>query len=111
MGIVLEYNFFPLYLVAAMFLGMDLPGLNLPNPQKTYVMIGFVAWHIGTEVVLEIHAYRLSKRGNLLGKPCDVASLLFYSSIFLFLLHHFYTDYWDLSFLVLVVDPYKASHY
>uniref|UniRef100_A0A8C0XCM5 Ferric-chelate reductase 1 n=1 Tax=Castor canadensis TaxID=51338 RepID=A0A8C0XCM5_CASCN len=52
--------------VAAMFLGMDLPGLNLPNPQKTYVMIGFVAWHIGTEVVLEIHAYRLSKRGEIL---------------------------------------------
>nr|XP_031313534.1 ferric-chelate reductase 1 isoform X5 [Camelus dromedarius] len=49
--------------VAAMFLGMDLPGLNLPGPQKTYAMIGFVAWHVGAEIVLEIHAYRLSRKG------------------------------------------------
>lgn len=52
--------------VAAMFLGMDLPGLNLPDPQKTYTMIGFVAWHIGTEIVLEIHAYRLSRKVEIL---------------------------------------------
>lgn len=52
--------------VAAMFLGMDLPGLNLPDPQKTYAMIGFVAWHIGTEIVLEIHAYRLSRQVEIL---------------------------------------------
>lgn len=52
--------------VAAMFLGMDLPGLTLPDPQKTYAMIGFVIWHIGTEVVLEIHAYRLSQRVEIL---------------------------------------------
>jgi hypothetical protein len=53
-----------------MFLGMDLPGLNLPSPQKTYAMMGFVVWHIGTEVILEIHAYRLSRKGSLLGKHC-----------------------------------------
>uniref|UniRef100_A0A8D2AN73 Ferric-chelate reductase 1 n=1 Tax=Sciurus vulgaris TaxID=55149 RepID=A0A8D2AN73_SCIVU len=52
--------------VAAMFLGMDLPGLNLPSPQKTYAMIGFVTWHIGTEIVLEIHAYRLSRKVEIL---------------------------------------------
>ncbi|XP_038167202.1 ferric-chelate reductase 1 isoform X2 [Arvicola amphibius] len=52
--------------VAAMFLGMDLPGLNLPGPQKTYAMMGFVVWHIGTEVLLEIHAYRLSRKVEIL---------------------------------------------
>ncbi|MBZ3885591.1 Ferric-chelate reductase 1 [Sciurus carolinensis] len=52
--------------VVAMFLGMDLPGLNLPSPQKTYAMIGFVTWHIGTEIVLEIHAYRLSRKVEIL---------------------------------------------
>ncbi|XP_051021792.1 ferric-chelate reductase 1 [Acomys russatus] len=52
--------------VAAMFLGMDLPGLNLPSPHKTYAMMGFVVWHIGTEVVLEIHAYRLSRKVEIL---------------------------------------------
>ncbi|XP_055484195.1 ferric-chelate reductase 1 [Psammomys obesus] len=52
--------------VAAMFLGMDLPGLKLPGPQKTYVMMGFVVWHIATEVVLEIHAYRLSRKVEIL---------------------------------------------
>ncbi|XP_072690772.1 ferric-chelate reductase 1 isoform X4 [Canis lupus baileyi] len=52
--------------VAAMFLGMDLPGLDLPGPWKTYVMIGFVAWHVGTEILLEIHAYRLSRKVEIL---------------------------------------------
>ncbi|XP_049472705.1 ferric-chelate reductase 1 [Panthera uncia] len=52
--------------VAAMFLGMDLPGLNLPGPWKTYAMTGFVAWHVGTEIVLEIHAYRLSRKVEIL---------------------------------------------
>ncbi|XP_049736234.1 ferric-chelate reductase 1 [Elephas maximus indicus] len=52
--------------VAAMFLGMDLPGLNLPKPWKTYAMIGFVAWHVGTEIVLEIHAYRLTRKVEIL---------------------------------------------
>ncbi|XP_066102891.1 ferric-chelate reductase 1 [Saccopteryx bilineata] len=52
--------------VAAMFLGMDLPGLNLPGPWKTYAMIGFVAWHVGVEILLEVHAYRLSRRVEIL---------------------------------------------
>ncbi|KAM4871624.1 ferric-chelate reductase 1 [Thomomys bottae] len=52
--------------VAAMFLGMDLPGLDLPCPQKTYTMIGFVGWHIGTEIILEMHAYRLSRKVEIL---------------------------------------------
>nr|XP_012604083.1 ferric-chelate reductase 1 [Microcebus murinus]XP_012604084.1 ferric-chelate reductase 1 [Microcebus murinus]XP_012604085.1 ferric-chelate reductase 1 [Microcebus murinus]XP_012604086.1 ferric-chelate reductase 1 [Microcebus murinus] len=52
--------------VAAIFLGMDLPGLNLPYPWKTYAMIGFVALHVGTEIVLEIHAYRLSRKVEIL---------------------------------------------
>ncbi|KAL4674041.1 hypothetical protein H8959_017975 [Pygathrix nigripes] len=52
--------------VAAMFLGMDLPGLNLPDSRKTYAMIGFVAWHVGTEIVLEVHAYRLSRKVEIL---------------------------------------------
>ncbi|XP_028358992.1 ferric-chelate reductase 1 [Phyllostomus discolor] len=52
--------------VAAMFLGMDLPGLSLPGPWKTYTMLGFVAWHVGAEIVLEIHAYRLSRKVEIL---------------------------------------------
>ncbi|XP_012886863.1 PREDICTED: ferric-chelate reductase 1 [Dipodomys ordii] len=52
--------------VAAMFLGMDLPALDLPGPQKTYTMIGFVGWHIGTEIILEIHAYWLSRKVQIL---------------------------------------------
>uniref|UniRef100_A0A5F8G6Y0 Ferric-chelate reductase 1 n=1 Tax=Monodelphis domestica TaxID=13616 RepID=A0A5F8G6Y0_MONDO len=52
--------------VAAMFLGMDLPGLDLPSPAKTYAMIGFVAWHVGTEILLEIHAYRLTRKVQIL---------------------------------------------
>lgn len=71
------YIFFSLInVVAAIFLGMDLPGLDLPGPWKTYAMIGFVAWHVGTEIVLEIHAYRLSRKGNQLKKLCYVESLL-----------------------------------
>ncbi|XP_070252483.1 ferric-chelate reductase 1 [Myotis yumanensis] len=52
--------------VAAMFLGMDLPGLALPGPWKTYVMLGFVAWHVGAEIVLEVHSYRLSRKVEIL---------------------------------------------
>ncbi|XP_074118871.1 ferric-chelate reductase 1 isoform X1 [Sminthopsis crassicaudata] len=52
--------------VAAIFLGMDLPGLNLPSPVKTYAMIGFVAWHVGTEILLEIHAYLLTRKVEIL---------------------------------------------
>lgn len=47
-----------------MFLGTDLPALALPGPWKTYTMLGFVAWHVGTEVLLEVHSYRLSRKGT-----------------------------------------------
>lgn len=57
-----------------MFLGMDLPALDLPNPWDTYAMIGFVAWHVGTDVLLEIHSYCLIRKGTNLAKlllsPC-----------------------------------------
>ncbi|NXU70207.1 FRRS1 reductase, partial [Oreotrochilus melanogaster] len=45
--------------VVTMFLGMDLSALDLPDPWDTYTMIGFVAWHVSIDVVLEIHSYRL----------------------------------------------------
>lgn len=60
-----------------MFLGMDLPGLCLPGPWKTYAMIGFVAWHVGTEILLEIHTYRLSRKGDFLKMPCYIELLLY----------------------------------
>lgn len=47
-----------------MFLGMDLPALDLPDPWDTYAMIGFVAWHVGTDVLLEIHSYCLVRKGT-----------------------------------------------
>ncbi|NXD38877.1 FRRS1 reductase, partial [Copsychus sechellarum] len=48
--------------VVTMFLGMDLPALDLPDPWDTYAMIGFVAWHVGTEILLEIHSYCLIRK-------------------------------------------------
>ncbi|XP_059334093.1 ferric-chelate reductase 1 isoform X3 [Ammospiza nelsoni] len=48
--------------VVTMFLGMDLPALDLPDPWDTYAMIGFVAWHVGTDVLLEIHSYCLVRK-------------------------------------------------
>lgn len=57
-----------------MFLGMDLPALDLPDPWDTYTMIGFVAWHVGIDVLLEIHSYCLVRKGTnptkLLLLPC-----------------------------------------
>lgn len=47
-----------------MFLGMDLPALDLPDPWDTYTMIGFVAWHVGIEILLEIHSYCLIRKGT-----------------------------------------------
>lgn len=47
-----------------MFLGMDLPALNLPDPWDTYTMIGFVSWHVGIDVLLEIHGYCLIRKGR-----------------------------------------------
>lgn len=66
---------FPLLAVAAMFLGMDLPGLALPGPWKTYAMLGFVAWHVGAEILLEVHTYRLSRKGTARRAPRGSAVL------------------------------------
>ncbi|XP_009068245.1 PREDICTED: ferric-chelate reductase 1 isoform X1 [Acanthisitta chloris] len=52
--------------VVTMFLGMDLPALDLPDPWDTYTMIGFVAWHVGTEVLLEIHSYCLIRKAEVI---------------------------------------------
>lgn len=73
-----------------MFLGMDLPALDLPDPWDTYTMIGFVAWHVGTDVLLEIHSYCLIRKGTsptgliftLLAK--DLSELNFKSFFFFF---------------------------
>ncbi|XP_042190926.1 putative ferric-chelate reductase 1 [Callorhinchus milii] len=43
--------------LAAMFLGMDLPALDLHNPWDTSVMVGFITWHVMTELILETHNY------------------------------------------------------
>ncbi|XP_034293142.1 ferric-chelate reductase 1-like [Pantherophis guttatus] len=51
--------------VVTMFLGMDLPALNLP-PWDTYAMIGFVAWHVGIDVLLELHGYCLIRKVEVL---------------------------------------------
>lgn len=52
--------------VVTMFLGMDLPALDLPDPWDTYTMIGFVAWHVGTDALLEIHSYYLIRKVELI---------------------------------------------
>ncbi|XP_043554827.1 ferric-chelate reductase 1 isoform X4 [Chiloscyllium plagiosum] len=43
--------------VASIFLGMDLPALDLYNPWDTLVMVGFIVWHVVTELILEAHNY------------------------------------------------------
>ncbi|KAM4722630.1 putative ferric-chelate reductase 1 [Rhinophrynus dorsalis] len=48
--------------VAAMFLGMDLQALDLPDPWDTYTMIGFVLWHVFVELLLEVHGFFLIKK-------------------------------------------------
>ncbi|NXH19687.1 FRRS1 reductase, partial [Bucco capensis] len=48
--------------VVTMFLGMDLPALDLPDPWDTYTMIGFVGWHVGIDVLMEIHSYCLIRK-------------------------------------------------
>ncbi|XP_062992306.1 ferric-chelate reductase 1 [Elgaria multicarinata webbii] len=52
--------------VITMFLGMDLPALNLPDPWDTYTMMGFVAWHVGIDLLLEIHGYCLIRKVEVL---------------------------------------------
>ncbi|XP_054240623.1 ferric-chelate reductase 1 isoform X2 [Indicator indicator] len=51
--------------VVTMFLGMDLPALDLPDPWDTYTMIGFVVWHVGVDVLLEVHSYWLVRKVEL----------------------------------------------
>lgn len=65
-------GFFPCFywIVVTMFLGMDLPALDLPDPWDTYAMIGFVAWHVGTDVLLEIHSYCLIRKGTHQQSSC-----------------------------------------
>ncbi|XP_068098189.1 putative ferric-chelate reductase 1 [Hyperolius riggenbachi] len=48
--------------VAAIFLGMELDALDLPNPWDSYTMVGFVLWHVCTEILLEVHHYCLMPR-------------------------------------------------
>ncbi|XP_057258269.1 putative ferric-chelate reductase 1 isoform X8 [Pezoporus wallicus] len=48
--------------VVTMFLGMNLTALDLPDPWDTYTMIAFVTWHVGIEVLLEIHSYCLIRK-------------------------------------------------
>ncbi|XP_051869025.1 putative ferric-chelate reductase 1 isoform X1 [Pristis pectinata] len=43
--------------VGSIFLGMDLPALDLRNPWDTLVMVGFIVWHVATELILEAHNY------------------------------------------------------
>ncbi|XP_063284398.1 ferric-chelate reductase 1 isoform X1 [Pelobates fuscus] len=52
-----------IFAVAAMFLGMDLQALDLPNPWDTYTMVGFILWHVFTDLLLEIHAFCLLRTG------------------------------------------------
>ncbi|KAM4659740.1 ferric-chelate reductase 1 isoform 5-T10 [Amazona ochrocephala] len=51
--------------VVTMFLGMNLAALDLPDPWDTYTMIAFVTWHVGIDVLLEIHSYCLIRKGLL----------------------------------------------
>ncbi|KAM4641176.1 putative ferric-chelate reductase 1 isoform 1-T3 [Discoglossus pictus] len=50
--------------VAAMFLGMDLPALDLPDPWDTYIMIGFVLWHVFVDILLEVHGFCLLRKAE-----------------------------------------------
>ncbi|KAM5126629.1 putative ferric-chelate reductase 1, partial [Mantella aurantiaca] len=48
--------------VAAIFLGMDLQALDLPDPWDTYTMVGFVLWHVCIDLLLELHSFCLLRR-------------------------------------------------
>lgn len=45
--------------VAAMFLGPQLQALLLPSPWPTAVLSGWVAWLVGTHLLLDLHTRRL----------------------------------------------------
>uniref|UniRef100_A0A2K5KKF7 Ferric-chelate reductase 1 n=1 Tax=Cercocebus atys TaxID=9531 RepID=A0A2K5KKF7_CERAT len=108
--------------VAAMFLGMDLPGLNLPDSRKTYAMIGFVAWHVGTEIVLETmtefrsfsHLLQRKQRVMLLKRQCwqfmSVGMLLF--SSYFYLQSTIYEQAKTLAFagqVIIIIKPKKVE--
>lgn len=61
-----------------MFLGMDLLGLDFFGLWKIYVMIGFVVWYVGIEIVLEIYVYRFFRKGNNLFKKLRYVELYLY---------------------------------
>ncbi|KAG8436782.1 hypothetical protein GDO86_007749 [Hymenochirus boettgeri] len=53
--------------VIAIFLGMNLPALDLPDPWDTYTMVGFVLWHVFVDLLLEAHGfYLLRKEAHLM---------------------------------------------
>ncbi|XP_063795892.1 putative ferric-chelate reductase 1 isoform X2 [Pseudophryne corroboree] len=60
--------------VAAMFLGMDLQALDLPDPWDTYTMVGFILWHVGVDILLEVHSFCLLRR--YFGKTEDRVEIL-----------------------------------
>ncbi|XP_069497640.1 ferric-chelate reductase 1 isoform X2 [Ambystoma mexicanum] len=51
--------------VAAMFLGMDVQALNLPDPWDTYTLIGFILWHVVVDILLEIHGYFILNKAEI----------------------------------------------
>ncbi|XP_040215896.1 ferric-chelate reductase 1 [Rana temporaria] len=55
--------------VAAIFLGMDLQALDLPDPWDTYTMVGFVLWHVCIDILLELHSFCLLRSES--GKTDD----------------------------------------
>ncbi|XP_072918866.1 putative ferric-chelate reductase 1 [Hemitrygon akajei] len=50
--------------VGSIFLGMDLPALDLHNPWDTLVMVGFIIWHVATELILEAHNYIITSKAR-----------------------------------------------
>ncbi|XP_043941548.1 putative ferric-chelate reductase 1 isoform X2 [Protopterus annectens] len=48
--------------VAAMFLGMNVQTLDLPNPWDTYMMVGLVLWHVLVDIILEVHNYFMTRK-------------------------------------------------
>lgn len=50
--------------VGSIFLGMDLPALDLRNPWDTLVMVGFIVWHVAAELILEAHNYIITSKAR-----------------------------------------------
>nr|XP_032836830.1 ferric-chelate reductase 1-like [Petromyzon marinus] len=53
--------------VAAMFLGVDMTSLDLPDTWDKLTLIGAVAWQVATELLLEAHAHRGCRAGSSVG--------------------------------------------